>query len=81
MDSGLTTFQEKLQLADKNCPYRVDLSGEFHGVLTHTSQLMDWCENYVGQRYHKWSYRGGGVFSFANEDDAVVFALLWGEKR
>lgn len=37
---------------------------------------LEWCEQRAVQGVDWW-YLGRGVFEFANEQDAVMFALRW----
>ena len=67
----------KFSIADTNCKYWATI-GSTKMTISRLETMTSWCNTYVGERYHTWSYRGNGVFSFKNEDDAVVFALVWG---
>lgn len=53
---------------------RVSLSME---QARDTDRLVEWCQHNLGERYHRWSYRGGGVWLFLDEEDAIWFRMCW----
>ena len=40
------------------------------------TEVVDWCNQTIGQRTIQWDYLGGIVF-FANDEDCSLFLLRW----
>jgi hypothetical protein len=39
--------------------------------------ICKWCEKNLGNRYVLWTYKGGGLYRFADQQTADWFLLNW----
>lgn len=62
-DKNNAVMRDKLARAG-TMVHRVSLSAEKNQS---PDLLVGWCLDNLGERYHRWSYRGGGIWMFLNE--------------
>lgn len=48
------------------------------GVYQGWKPCMDWCEEHFGNK-GGWWYIGEGVFEFTDQEDYLIFTLMWGK--
>jgi len=57
-----------------NLPYEVHVSV---ASVSDWLRVCVWCDTRVGKQGVSWLYMGNTCFRFAQESDAVEFALVW----